>query len=380
MMNSQRDRIYFYSRILASSRYRLLAIIAVLSFIFFNMIYTNPRSFYQNTDEFMNSISKEKSSYLLEKEKVLLPVSIWRLFDYQVVCSGKNGILNRTELIHQLSTTCDIKLNETIPVDLNPPDDFQIRSSTTTKYVQLWQPSNTCSLYTNETIAIVIPYRDREKNLRNLLYNLIPFLNRQGIINYKIFIVEQQASGAFNKARLNNFAFHHLMKTYKPTCVIFHDVDLIPENNQNLYSCLSVTDHPIHMSANVRSQINGTYTHIYSFLVGGVLAIRPKSFITLNGYSNYYFNWGGEDDDMGLRFLAKDICVQRPTSGFYYAASHSTQKRNPKRVRLLFDAVLRQDIDGLSNIDKLAMIANVYEYPLVTWMTVEWIGLPLSVT
>ncbi|CAF1215284.1 unnamed protein product [Adineta ricciae] len=341
------------------------------------MLNTNRISLYQDLEQFNHSNSP---SYLIEKEKVLVPVNIWRLFDHQVVCQDQQGVLDRTELINQISKTCNIQLNGTISIDLHPPIDFQVRSPSTSKYAQLWQTTKKCSLYENETVAIVIPYRDRENNLRNLLYNLVPFLNRQSIVNYKIFIVEQQALGAFNKARLNNFAFHHLMKTYKPTCVIFHDVDLIPENNQNLYTCLTSADHPIHMSANVRSQLEGKYTKIYSFLVGGVLAIRPKSFQFLNGYSNQYFNWGGEDDDMGLRFLAKDTCVQRPTTGFYYAASHSSQTRNPKRVRLLFDAVIRQDTDGLSNIDRLAKIANVYEYPLVTWMTVEWIDSRLSVS
>lgn len=153
---------------------------------------------------------------------------------------------------------------------------------------------------------------------------------------------------------------------------LYIDVDLIPENHQNLYSCFTLTDHPIHMSANVRFHINGSYTTIYRFLVGGVLAIRPKIFTLLNGFSNVYFNWGGEDDDMGLRFLSKDICVQRPTSGYYYAGSHSSQVRNKNRFRLLLDAVLRQDIDGLNNIDQLAFIANTVEYPLVTWVKVQW--------
>ena len=50
--------------------------------------------------------------------------------------------------------------------------------------------------------------------------------------------------------------------------------------------------------------------------------MRPDVFRQLNGYSNRYVNWGGEDDDMGLRLLAKEICVQRPATGFSYAASH----------------------------------------------------------
>jgi hypothetical protein len=163
-------------------------------------------------------------------------------------------------------------------------------------------------------------------------------------------------------------------KSFRKSRVLFClDVDLIPENDRNLYSCLKLTDHPLHMSANVRFNINGSYTTIYPFLVGGVLTIRPKTFILLNGYSNEYFNWGGEDDDMGLRFLSKDICVQRPNEGYYYAHSHTKQTRNTNRFKLLFDAVLRQDFDGLTNIDQLAVIAKVDEYPLVTWMTVKWI-------
>lgn len=150
------------------------------------------------------------------------------------------------------------------------------------------------------------------------------------------------------------------------------DVDLIPENDQNLYSCSGLTDRPIHMSANVRSDLNGGYTTIYPFLVGGVLKIRPDTFVRLNGYSNKYFNWGGEDDDIGLRFLSKDICVQRPKDGFYYAHSHSMQIRNQNRFKLLFDAVLRQDTDGLTNINQLATIARVNEYPLINWISVEW--------
>ncbi|CAF3814696.1 unnamed protein product, partial [Adineta steineri] len=65
--------------------------------------------------------------------------------------------------------------------------------------------------------------------------------------------------------------------------------------------------------------------------------------------------------------------LERPKSGYYYASTHSGQTRNEKRFKLLFDAVLRQDID------KLAIVANVYEYPLVTWMTIKWIDNYLSV-
>jgi hypothetical protein len=209
------DRIFYCLRIFKNSKYRLPSILILSAIIFLRIIYSIRTPIHPNTEPFNYSI-------LLDKQKILVPVGINRLYDYQVVCTGNNGVLNRNDFINQLSKTCEIKLNESININLNPPDDFQIRSSSTSKYVKLWQTTNPCRLFQNETIAIIIPYRDREKNLQNLLYNLIPLLKRQTIFNYKIFIIEQQTSGAFNKGRLYNIAFYHLMKTYKPTCVIFH--------------------------------------------------------------------------------------------------------------------------------------------------------------
>jgi hypothetical protein len=145
-----------------------------------------------------------------------------RLYDYRVVCSNNNDVAYQNDSINQLLKTCQINFNGNLKINLHPPDDFQIRSLSTKKYVKSWQINHPCSLYQNETIAIVISYRDREKNLQILLYNLIPLLQRQKILNYKIFIIEQKTSGAFNKGRLYNIAFNHLMKTYQPTCVIFH--------------------------------------------------------------------------------------------------------------------------------------------------------------
>ena len=35
---------------------------------------------------------------------------------------------------------------------------------------------------------------------------------------------------------------------------------------------------------------------------GGVLTLMKDQFITANGYSNVYFGWGSEDDDLSKRF------------------------------------------------------------------------------
>lgn len=49
----------------------------------------------------------------------------------------------------------------------------------------------------------------------------------------------------FNRAKLFNIGFREASKHDKYDCFIFHDVDLIPEDDRNLYRC---SDKPRHMS------------------------------------------------------------------------------------------------------------------------------------
>ena len=39
----------------------------------------------------------------------------------------------------------------------------------------------------------------------------------------------------------------------------------------------------------------------YEELIGGVFNIRIDHFLTVNGYSNLYWGWGAEDDDLFYR-------------------------------------------------------------------------------
>lgn len=40
----------------------------------------------------------------------------------------------------------------------------------------------------------------------------------------------------------------------------------------------------------------------YKELLGGVAAWKTKEFEQVNGWSNLFVNWGGEDDDLSYRF------------------------------------------------------------------------------
>lgn len=84
-----------------------------------------------------------------------------------------------------------------------------------------------------DRVAIIVPYRDREQHLRSFLHNLHPILSRQQI-DYAIFVIEQVPGQPFNRAKLMNVGFVEALKSYNFSCFIFHDVDLLPEDDRNL--------------------------------------------------------------------------------------------------------------------------------------------------
>lgn len=91
------------------------------------------------------------------------------------------------------------------------------------------------------------------------------------------------------------------------SCVILHDVDLLPETDSNFYQCNENNESPRHLSVAIRKMkfasenddtipMTDKYETYYDFLIGGVLCLKPRVYELINGFSNEYFNWGGEDD------------------------------------------------------------------------------------
>ena len=49
----------------------------------------------------------------------------------------------------------------------------------------------------------------------------------------------------------------------------------------------------------------------YKELFGGVCAMTRDQFYKVNGFSNMYWGWGGEDDDMYHRLKEKTLSISR---------------------------------------------------------------------
>ena len=91
-----------------------------------------------------------------------------------------------------------------------------------------------------------------------------------------------------------NSAFKEVLKEHDYDCVIFHDVDMLPEDDRNIYQCES---NPVHLSP----LIDKFDYKPYGTDFGGITMLRPEHFIAANGMSNLFWGWGREDDDMQFR-------------------------------------------------------------------------------
>lgn len=210
-------------------------------------------------------------------------------------------------------------------------------------------------------VAIIVPYRAREQHLPIFLKNIHSLLMKQQL-EYGIYIVEQTAGSSFNRAALMNIGFVEAMKQKNWECMVFHDIDLLPMDDRNLYTC---PDQPRHMSVAVDTF---GFKLPYSTIFGGVSAMTEKQFRMVNGFSNSFWGWGGEDDDMSNRLKHEGFHIARYPINIarYTMLNHKKEKANPKRYEKLVNGAKRFDSDGLNSLHY--QLVNLIRKPLYTWI------------
>jgi hypothetical protein len=194
-------------------------------------------------------------------------------------------------------------------------------------------------------VAIIIPYRDREEHLKILLRNIHPMLERQQL-DYGIYVVEQFGNNSFNRAKLMNIGFLESRKQYDYQCFIFHDVDLIPEDDRNLYTC---PEQPRHMSVAIDKF---GYKLPYAAIFGGICALTEEQFLKINGFSNVFMGWGGEDDDLYNRVINSGYNINRYPESIarYKMLRHRDGVPDPERFNKLYSGKRRLKTDGINSV------------------------------
>ncbi|XP_065190323.1 beta-1,4-galactosyltransferase 7-like [Sycon ciliatum] len=190
-------------------------------------------------------------------------------------------------------------------------------------------------------LAVIVPYRDRESNLRAFLKYMNDFLARQNAkkpkYTYWFLVMEQSKSGRFNRGKLCNSGFSLVKEFFD--YFIFHDVDKLPEIDTNSYEFpnTSVLNKgrrcgAYHLASRVQQF---DYKWMKDGFVGGTIMFTKEQFERIGGMPNSYWGWGAEDDETYDRIKkrskeAPDICrhedeekVQRYSSMDHERAGHN---------------------------------------------------------
>ena len=164
-------------------------------------------------------------------------------------------------------------VNETLSVDLS-----DLSNNYTFVQNGASRP-NDC--YPRTKVAIIVPHRDREQHLSLFLRAIHPVMQRQKI-DYRVIVVHQAGNDTFNKAMLLNIGYTETLRIDSEVdCFIFHDVDLLPEDDRNIYQC---SDVPRHLSAGIDKW---GYQLPYESLFGGVIAMRKEHFDKVCMFDSY---------------------------------------------------------------------------------------------
>uniref|UniRef100_A0A915HUY8 Beta-1,4-N-acetylgalactosaminyltransferase n=1 Tax=Romanomermis culicivorax TaxID=13658 RepID=A0A915HUY8_ROMCU len=203
-------------------------------------------------------------------------------------------------------------------------------------------------------LAIIVPYRNRAKHLVVLLNELHDILKRQ-LSEYRVFVAEQYKNLTYNKALLMNYAFTVINEAYPSfDCFIFHDVDLLPEDDTNLYEC---GHNPKHMSPSVDTlhyRLEQSASH-------------EKS---------------GEDDDIYIRVISEGYQVERPPfhKGRYRMSSHVKRNTIERQIlrKLYNTSAARYKEDGLNQLPFMNLsLVGVRPRALFTHLMID-VGPPVD--
>ena len=152
-----------------------------------------------------------------------------------------------------------------------------------------------------EKYAILIPYRNREENLKQLLNTI----NKKNNDSYEadIYILEQENTDLFNRGRLLNSGFKILLENYD--YFIVHDVDLIPEDFATYRHKYNISTHLSCYCSQFNYKLLDNKPYEESEMFGGIVAFPKKEVIESGGFSNIYEGWGCEDNDLFKRIKNK---------------------------------------------------------------------------
>jgi N-terminal domain of galactosyltransferase/N-terminal region of glycosyl transferase group 7 len=141
---------------------------------------------------------------------------------------------------------------------------------------------------------ILTTLRDRDTHWRVFRMYMHEFYS-----HLTVAVIQQADTRTWNKGLLYNTGYHLLAKDYD--YIILHDIDWLPVVGKVDYS---PTEVPC-MIGGEASQFN--YQLQFPTFFGGVVVCSKEHYELINGFSNRYRGYGGEDCDLRNSFVQKGI-------------------------------------------------------------------------
>lgn len=212
-------------------------------------------------------------------------------------------------------------------------------------------------------LGIIAPYRDRYRQLIYFKKEITKYLDDAGI-DHVLIIVEQDNAKSFNRGKLLNIG---AIRAKELGCdyIALHDVDMLPVDVDYSYP-----EHPTHLATNFYAGDKKLGLHFEKYF-GGVTMFRLEDFERINGYSNEYWGWGFEDDDLFNRVLNNDLKVNSKKVPNYVSSTANLMFNGTDSfVRLNNNINYSRDFSiflsfNLKNL-KLDHEKNIDKYPLMT--------------
>jgi len=224
-------------------------------------------------------------------------------------------------------------------------------------------------------LGLVVPYKKRESQLKLFKKEITEFLNSKNI-DFELIIVEQADDKPFNRGKLLNIGFDNAKKL---GCdyVVFHDVDMLP-----IKADYSYPNHPVHLATNFEFNPN-VKRIIFDEYFGGVTMFPIEDFERINGYSNEYWGWGFEDDNLLYRCKKYNIGCEKKSipkniinkKGMYFNGKSSFIECN--KLREIFDFETNKTISVSFKSDDIVLNPNK-EYDDFTIFSIP--GYDLNIT
>ena len=202
-------------------------------------------------------------------------------------------------------------------------------------------------------VNVIIPVRDRDRDLAKTIPKLREKLTSQGI-DYRLWVFEQESqSDPFNKGKLINAAFLEAIQSAFSDNYLINDADIFVNTLDTL---------PYRFSKNA--------IHYYGFrhCLGGFFSISQIAFLKANGFSNDYWGWGWEDADFQSRVISSGTEIDRST--FYERNStdlvydrfdRDGHKKSNKPHKYQYQEKIQQYQKGWRGIKKEGLSSTEYK-------------------